>query len=99
VLNHIIFKTWETPAPPPLASTTVASQWWSQDPILGGLKIKKMKISAKIKIHNVKLCSMGGGGKAPISLSYSVLLPNQILILCMSRNKVFTHTVQKMDIE
>jgi hypothetical protein len=58
-----------------------------------------MKISAKIKIHNVKLCSMGGGGKAPISLPYSILLPNQILIVCMSRNKVFTHIVQKIDIE
>jgi hypothetical protein len=41
----------------------------------------------------------GPGGKAPTSLSYQVLLPNGILIVCVLRNQVSTHTVHKMDTE
>jgi hypothetical protein len=33
------------------------------------------------------------------SLSHPVLRPNQMLIVCVLRNQVYTHTVQKMDIE
>jgi hypothetical protein len=32
-------------------------------------------------------------------LSYPVLRPNQILIVCVARNQVSTHTVWKMDTE
>jgi hypothetical protein len=34
-----------------------------------------------------------------LSLSHPVLRPNRMLIVCVPRNQVFTHTVQKMDTE
>jgi hypothetical protein len=30
-------------------------------------------------------------------LSHPVLRPNQILIVCVPRNQVYTHTIQKID--
>jgi hypothetical protein len=32
-------------------------------------------------------------------MSHPLLRPNRLLIVCMPRNQVYTHTVQKMDTE
>jgi hypothetical protein len=36
-------------------------------------------------------------GFLPVSLSHLVLRPNQMLIVCVPRNQVYTHTIQNMD--
>jgi hypothetical protein len=36
-------------------------------------------------------------GFLPVSLSHPVLRPNRMLIVCMPRNQVYTHTIQNMD--
>jgi hypothetical protein len=53
--------------------------------------------------HNTStLCSLTSSRSClllslPPKLSYPVLRPNRVLIVCVPRNQVYTHTVQKMD--
>jgi hypothetical protein len=57
-------------------------------------RLEKTKLSEKMIEYDLSQVE-----ESTTKLSHLVLRPNRMLIVCVPRNQVYTHTVQKMDIE